>query len=177
MSELEPRLSKLTEIVEALQKRMEEHSASLYRSEYLTRYVLVDPFLRALGWDTSNPERVWVDYRIGKGKRKRVDYALFHKRRPIAFVEAKSYGACSHMGEMDDMDIQFVNYCNVAGVSLGILTDGGCWLVHDVFKPTAIQEKILLEVNFAWKATTVARKALALSVHDLESLLKQVRTA
>lgn len=176
MSEPKPRLSEITNVVEGLQERMGEYGSSLCKSEELTRYVLVDPFLKALGWDTSKPEKVWVDYRLGKGKRKRVDYALFHKKKVIAFVEAKKYGACSQMDQMDNMLLQLINYCNLTGVLLGILTDGGCWLVYDVHKPAPIEEKMLLEINFAWDASKVAQKSLALSASSIENFLKQAES-
>lgn len=173
MSEPKPRLSELVKVVENLQERMGEYGSSLYKSEELTRYVLVDPFLKALGWDTSNPKKVWVDYRLGKGKRRRVDYALFHKEKVIAFVEAKHWGACSQEDQLDNMLDQLVGYCILKGVLLGILTDGGCWLVYDVHKPVPIEGKKLLEVNFAWDASRVAQECLALSASSIDSLLKQ----
>lgn len=136
MSEWKLSLRELTEVVENLQERMKVYGSSLYKSEELTRYILIDPFLRTLGWDTSDPKKVWVDYRLGKGKRKRVDYALFHKKKVIAFIEAECYGTCSQEGQLDDMFLQLVGYCNLTGALLGIATDGGCWLVYDINKPT-----------------------------------------
>jgi len=176
MSEPKPRLSELAKVVEDLQERMGEYGPNLYKSEELTRYVLVDPFLKALGWDTSNPEKVWVDYRLGKGKRRRVDYALFHKEQVIAFVEAEHWGACSQMGQLQNTLLQLIGYCNLTGVLLGILTDGGCWLVYDVHKPAPVEGKELLEINFAWDASKVAQKSLALSASSIENLLKQAES-
>ncbi len=43
--------------------------------EWQTRYYMVDPLLQALGWDTSCPQEVRVEWRVPGGGR--VDYALF----------------------------------------------------------------------------------------------------
>lgn len=176
MTAPKPRLSELTRVVENLQERMGEYASSLCRSEELTRYILVDPFLEALGWDTSDPKKVWVDYRLGKGTRKRVDYALFHKEKVVAFIEAEPYGACSQEDKLQDMLLQVIGYCNLTGALLGMVTDGGCWLVYDIHKPAPIDGKKLLEIDFAWDASKVAQKSMALFAGRIERLLKQAES-
>ena len=53
---------------------MEEHGSELRQSEALTfRYALIDPLLRELGWDTTDPALVIPEYQSGNG---RADYAL-----------------------------------------------------------------------------------------------------
>ena len=66
-----------------------------------TRYALIDPILRALGWDTSDPNECYPEYPrpFGGG---RVDYALFREGEladigsgnaiPAIIVEAKKAG-------------------------------------------------------------------------------------
>ena len=56
-------LEELHRLIEALQVRISEHRAELQKSEALTRYVLIDPLLRALGWDTGNPSQVVPEFR------------------------------------------------------------------------------------------------------------------
>ena len=48
-------LESLLQLVETLRERIESHGATLSQSEALTRYALIDPLLRELGWDTSDP--------------------------------------------------------------------------------------------------------------------------
>ena len=61
--------------------------------ETRTRYTLIDPILRALGWDISDPSQVKVEIDINlKTRVKKVDYALYKPRRderPWILVEAK----------------------------------------------------------------------------------------
>ena len=45
--------------------------------ESQTRYALIDPILRALGWNTSEPKECYPEYPRPFGERKHVDYALF----------------------------------------------------------------------------------------------------
>ena len=71
-------------LVKTLIARIDNHGNAL--SEWQTRYVLIDPLLRELGWDTGNPDQVIVEYSLGK---KRADYALLKSGRPEIIVEAK----------------------------------------------------------------------------------------
>ena len=67
-------LEELHELIETLQGRIAEHGSALQQSEALTRYGLIDPLLRGLGWDTGDPSQVLVEYRSDAGQ---ADYALF----------------------------------------------------------------------------------------------------
>ena len=51
-------LESLLELVETLRERIITHRAVLSQSEALTRYALIDPLLRELGWDTEDPTMV-----------------------------------------------------------------------------------------------------------------------
>ena len=82
-------LESLLELVHTLSDRIDQHGSALRQSEALTRYALIDPLLRELGWDTSDPEMVIPEYRSGNG---RADYALMNNSSPAMMVEAKSLG-------------------------------------------------------------------------------------
>lgn len=66
--------------------------ASVNNSELSTRYIAIDPILRALGWDLGDPKQCMVEYRL---ERKRAwplfpDYVFFDPQaNPVAIVEAK----------------------------------------------------------------------------------------
>ena len=60
-------LDDLHELIETLQTRIDQHASALQQSEALTRYALIDPLLRALGWDTGDPSQVLVEYRSSVG--------------------------------------------------------------------------------------------------------------
>lgn len=54
-------------------------------NEANTKAALIDPSLRALGWDPRDPSSVWQEYRH-KPQDNPVDYALFVLRAPALFV-------------------------------------------------------------------------------------------
>ena len=57
-------LESLLELVETLKARIDTHGDQLRKSEALTRYALIDPLLRELGWDTEDPNRSLVRPRV-----------------------------------------------------------------------------------------------------------------
>ena len=92
-------IADLLELVVQLKGRIESHGPALRQNEALTRYALIDPLLRALGWDTEDPAVVIPEYAAGKGKK--ADYALLqmpsetttdnpHPAKAAVIVEAKS---------------------------------------------------------------------------------------
>ena len=48
-------LESLFDLVNDLKVRIGEHGSQLRSNEMQTRYALIDPLLRELGWDTSDP--------------------------------------------------------------------------------------------------------------------------
>ena len=80
----------LIALIEALRQRAQTYDAALHQSESLTRYALIDPLLRALGWDTGDPGLVRPEYAAGSGS---ADYALFDTdSSPLVLLEAKKLG-------------------------------------------------------------------------------------
>ncbi len=66
---------------------MKEFHPELQKSEALTRYVLIDPVLRALGWNTSDPDQVRPEFPTETGS---PDYGLLIEGKPLVTVEAKA---------------------------------------------------------------------------------------
>ncbi len=80
-------LGGLIRLIETLRERAKTFNSELQNSEALTRYALVDPVLRALGWATDDPSQVRVELPAGAGK---VDYCLFDSSgKPRVLIEAK----------------------------------------------------------------------------------------
>ncbi|MEM2863427.1 MAG: hypothetical protein QXW20_07960, partial [Ignisphaera sp.] len=79
-------LDNLIEIIKKLRERIERYRNLLEKNEMLTRYVLIDPLLRALGWDIENPEQVRSEERQGAGV---PDYVLYVGEERIIAIEAK----------------------------------------------------------------------------------------
>lgn len=120
-----------------LRKKIEDFKDDFSKNEALVRYALIDPFLRALGWDTEDPDQVKPEYSTDAG---RPDYALFitNKEKPRAFVGAKK------LGKNEDLN-QHISYCVSEGVKFFIATDGNHWELYDTFKEAKVPEKKVIE--------------------------------
>lgn len=131
-------LDDLKETIETLRERIQAHRPYLEGNETRTRQVLIDPMLRALGWDVEDPNSVKLEYGI---KRKWADYALMGSGRPIAVIEAKALGRALN----DDEKMQALNYANMDGIDYMAVTNGDHWQMFDVFKRGQLDNRILME--------------------------------
>ena len=135
-------LDDLVSVVETLQKRIQEHGATLRENETRTRLALIDPLLRALGWDVSDPALVTPEYNVSG---RWADYALLgHDGKPAATVEAKKLGESLASHRM-----QMLNYSNALGVDYAGLTDGNHWELYVVFQRGQLEERRILDVSIA----------------------------
>lgn len=149
-------LESLLELVETLKVRIDEHGDQLRQSEWLTRYALIDPLLRELGWETDNPSLVIPEYQSGHG---RADYALFGDGKPVMMVEAKKLGTQLR----DSVLSQGIQYCLEKGTKHFSVTDGQRWEVYETHKPVPIDEKRVVEFDLKHPSSAeVCLKALAL---------------
>ena len=82
-------LDDLKATIETLRERIKEHNAYLEGNETRTRQVLIDPMLRALGWNVEDPNSVELEYKV---KKEWLDYVLMGSDEPIAVIEAKVLG-------------------------------------------------------------------------------------
>lgn len=131
-------LDDLKATIETLQKRIRDHRPYLKGNETRTRQSLIDPMLRALGWDVENPDSVQVEYKI---RQKWVDYALMGSDKPIAVIEAKVLG--TSLKEKETM--QVLNYANTDGIDYMVVTNGDHWQMFDVFKRERLEDRVLME--------------------------------
>lgn len=149
-------LENLLTLIEKLQDRINRHGDALRKSEALTRYTLIDPLLRELGWDTEDPALVKPEYGSGRGF---ADYALFSNDGPTMMLEAKKLDE-SLVGARR----QAVDYAmDETGIKTRYLsvTDGACWEIYDTNKPVSD----MLAASFDLKSPSAADaclKALAL---------------
>ncbi len=146
-------LESLLELVETLSKRIDTHDDRLRKSEWLTRYALVDPLLRELGWDTEDPDVVRPEYRVPNDKF--ADYVLFADGKPTIVVESKKLDEPLQGGKALD---QGILYCAHTGSNYFLLTDGRRYELYESGKTTSI-------ITFDLKETSSAQvclKALAL---------------
>ena len=145
-------LESLLTLVEKLRERIDDHASLLRQNEALTRYTLIDPLLRELGWDTENPDLVIPEY---KGVGGSADYALFNGDKPLMIVEAKRLDT-----SLRDEKVltQGLTYCQKQGTRYLSVTDGRRWEIYETHKLASIDEKRIVE--FDLKSQSVAEACL-----------------
>ena len=153
-------LESLLELVETLRSRMTEHGAALRQSEALTRYTLIDPLLRELGWDTDDPALVMPEYRLGRGY---ADYALLRDGKPAVMVEAKKLGT-----PLQDAASQGIGYCIEDGIGYFAVTDGQQWEIYETHKMAPIAEKLTVRFDIGQSPPITCLKAMALWRQSVE---------
>lgn len=138
-------LDELAACIDMLKDRIQSHRASLQENESRTRMALIDPLLRALGWDVSDPVIVTPEYKVNG---ERADYALLRpdgQPEPAALLEAKRLDE-----RLDSHRMQMVNYANMRGINYAGLTDGNNWELYRVFEAgRPLQDRQILDVSIA----------------------------
>ena len=132
-------LDDLLALIETLQEHIANHGGALRRSEALTRYALIDPLLRELGWDTSDPAKVVPEYAVSGG---RADYALLVDGEPKVMVEAKNLGA-----PPDNAVTQGITYCMGEGTPYFALTDGEHWRLYETHRQVRAADKLIVRFS------------------------------
>jgi len=102
-------------------------------NEAVTEEVIINPILKCMGWDTSNPCEVHREYSIG---RKKVDYALRKNKTNLIFIEVKNFNLDLTLENKN----QIIDYCLLKKVKWGILTNGREWYFYNLVygKPDVI---------------------------------------
>ena len=146
-------LDDLVSVIETLQQRIRDHGPMLRENETRTRMALIDPLLRVLGWDVSDPIVVTPEYNVSG---RWADYALLGPSgQPAATVEAKKLGEPLAQHRM-----QMLNYSNASGVEYAGLTDGDQWELYEVFQRGQLEDRRILDISVA--KTSAHQCALAL---------------
>ncbi len=111
-------MATLKEALGQVRARIERYKDSSLNEEQ-TRYTLIDPIIRALGWDTEDIDEVRSQYRFQSNDNP-VDYALIISGKPRLFLEAKAL-----RGNLNDRkwSHQIMGYAGVAGVEWIALTE------------------------------------------------------
>ena len=136
-------LDDLLVVLKGIRDQIRVYGSSLSENEIRTRTVLIDPLLRALGWDVADLGVVVPEFAV---RSLRADYALLGEdgsSRPAAIVEAKKLGAALDYQQR----MQVLNYANSEGILHAVLTDGDHWELYDVFGRAPLEERQLLAVS------------------------------
>lgn len=117
-------LQSLVELIETLRQRMRQYEERLRKSEALTRYVLIDPILRALGWNTENPDQVEAEFPTPTG---RSDYTLLlGEGWPFILIEAKAF-----LGDLQRARQQGFERCQQSKARYYVVTNGNTWEFYE----------------------------------------------
>ena len=116
---------------EDLKKVLEAHAKKLpelvphCHNEMQTRSVLIDPYLRYLGWDTANPRMVQMESgaHIDPNRPEKVDYALVKDRECMIIIEAKK----ATRTLTDQAPVQIQKYFSSTNVHYAVMTNGTLW--------------------------------------------------
>jgi len=133
-------------------------------NEENTKATLIDPVLRALGWDLEDLEEVQHEFKIKRAD-KPVDYAFLIGRTPRLFVEAKALGH-----ELTDWKWakQIMGYAGVAGVPWVVLTNGDQYRIYNAHATVPVEKKLFRAFDISG-GEPVAEETLALlSREELE---------
>ena len=144
-------LDELVGVIDILKDRIDKHRTALQGNETQTRMSLIDPLLRALGWDTADPALVRPEYVVSG---RRADYALLNAQGDvIVFLEAKNLGE-----NLTNHRSQIVAYASELGIRFPALTNGNEWEVYDNSQLVPIEQRRVLNVSIA--DTDSAKSAL-----------------
>ncbi|MDW8120024.1 MAG: hypothetical protein RMK40_05210 [Chloroflexota bacterium] len=149
-------LDELLQVISRLRERAQQHQVRLGASEAQTRYSLIDPLLRALGWDTEDPTQVRVEESTGAGT---ADYALLDASgKAHMYLEAKRLGR-----PLSDGLAQGINHCLTQGTLYFVVTDGLRWEIYETHKPVPLEQKRVVAWDIGREdPAEVAKKARTL---------------
>ncbi len=180
-------LSNLCEVLLQVKEAASLYSATLQTNEASTRAALIDPILRALGWDTANPQMVEVEKTLEKT---RADYVLNDEsKKARIIVEAKALGVNIFH---DQIVNSLISYAFAHKLSDVFITDGLVWHHYDHFStvnfnptkiidlkvhnPVELAEYLIQKMDAAnyWSVETT--DPLPAKVNELEQLIDSLKT-
>lgn len=112
--------------ITTIRDRAGDHSSVFSSNETATRVQLINPLLRALGWDVEDPDRVRHEHLISSGK---LDYALRFGSHFVAIVEAKS-GNTKVGSQTQPQLMKYARDPDCEQLQAVALSNGTEWIVH-----------------------------------------------
>lgn len=163
----------LKETINQNAKKIEKYRTLYEQNETTVCHQLINPILKALGWNTENPDEVQPNVSTEEG---RPDYTLIKNQNPILFIEAKKL-----LVNVNDAEVlnQLGKYAFGEGVSFSVATNGVKWILVRSFEEGIkakdrkiweidLEEKTNLEKNIR-KLTTLSKE----NIENLDELIKK----
>ncbi len=133
-------LSNLRQVLSEVKVTANLYKTTLPSNEAATRAALIDPVLKALGWDIANPNMVEVEK---TAKQSRTDYAVRDYSGVVqVVVEAKSLNK-----KLSNYDSQTIQYGHAFQISSVFLTDGIIWQHFTDFQPQGFKPTKTLDLE------------------------------
>lgn len=136
-------LTNLSNVLRIVRESAGSYETTLKKNEAAARAVLIDPILRALGWDVANPFMVEVET-VGQFGANKVsaDYALKADGEVVVVVEAKKLGT-----DLKQFHHQLVQYGFSFGIERLFLTDGIRWEHFTSLSPSGLAPTRVLDLH------------------------------
>ncbi|MGI8827445.1 MAG: restriction endonuclease [Chloroflexota bacterium] len=133
-------------------------------NEQNTKATLIDPVLRALGWNLEDLDEVQREYKP-KSADNPVDYALLILGSPRLFVEAKALNE-----DMEDRRWanQIMGYAAVAGVEWVVLTNGDEYRLYNSHAAVPVEQKLFRKICVSDEGESVDETLRLLSKLEME---------
>jgi len=167
-------MNSLTETLALILERTKRFRSLYEQNEMAVRDQLVNPVLRATGWNPEDPDEVQPNVYTEEGV---PDYSLIKDGKRLLFVEAKKLSV-----DVEQREImrQLARYSFAEGTKYGLLTNGVVWiLVRSFEEGTKLSERIVWKTDLENEQTTaVCRKIMTIAknnVEQIELLVKRVQ--
>ena len=105
-----------------------------------TRFYIIDPVLRALGWQLNDPDQCRFEEWRERGAdeyKGQLDYALYSGGKPVVLIETKSLKTGLNGYSQEN---QLARYKR-SGEMVGVLTNGQEWYFYDLPKTSPFAYK------------------------------------
>lgn len=135
-------MASLSTVVSEVCERIQKYKGRRINEEN-TKAILIDPILRALGWNLEDLEEVQREYKVKRQDRP-MDYALFRDREPVLIVEAK---ALRENASDRKWAQQIMGYATVAGVPWVLLTNGAEYRLYNALAAVPVDRKLFRFAN------------------------------
>lgn len=129
-----------------LSAKIPKYKDSMENNEQATKNTLIEPFIKHLGYDVSNPTEVRPEFPadIRREKGDKVDYAIFKDNEPVMIIECKPYGT----DLSNDPTSQLRSYFTAVEARFAVLTDGRLYRFYtDLEQSNKMDSTPFLELN------------------------------
>jgi len=164
----------LKETLEIVVERMKKYRSLYEQNEMAVRDQIINPIVRALGWNPESPEEVQPNISTEEGV---PDYSLIKNGNKVLFIEAKKL-----LVDIEQKDVirQLAKYCFGEGMKYGVLTNGSIWILYRAFQEgTTMSERIIWKTDIESDELTASLRRLSTiskdNIDNIERLTKKLQ--